>query len=961
MDVVNYSVSGGNDPWLDSVSLAFLSATDSGVFVSTSAGNSGPNPGTLGHVEPWTSSVGASTHNRRFSNALTVTGPVPPVATLVDALAIQGTGPTMAVDMVGNINYSGIVEPVNIEGCNPYTDPNAFQGVIAFISRGGCTFADKLTNATAAGATGVVVHNNAPGDPIVMGGLESSTLPSVMISLDRGMELVAYITANPTATISVAAATTISLDGSFDSLAGFSSRGPSPYEYNKPDVAAPGASILAAFADSDPATGTAEEYGIISGTSMAAPHNAGAAALLKELQPFWSVPELKSALMMTAVTDGVTKEDGLTPADPFDRGAGRIQVDVASSTGLVMDETAFRFLLADPDNGGDPKTLNVPSITDYNCSGICSFQREFRSVASVPVTYNASIAGVPGTVNPASFTINPGQSVSLDIEIDGDSLVPDATTFGELVIEEEAVFVANPFAITTALSIPDDGYDGTLGSMACGTIAVTGIVGSNVEASIDVGIDHTWVGDVTLKLVNPDLSELGLMSRTGFSEAADDGTGCCGPGTDLVAGSPLTFIDGATLTGEDVGANYQACIDNGDCDFAPFPDTVAQPPATLAEMVTGTINGDWMICAGDSVGQDTGTLQTASLNILAPLPPTVPALHLPIVVIAPPVPEITVDQTSLAAAVPTGGSVDVTLNIENDASATTTLNWNVDPNAASGLMGPPVFEQLTTGSLAGIISDDIVALGGGAFSADSFTLAADATVDSFFFNGFSNAPNLANEISGFTVTVYPDNAGVPAGHPEDGGGTEVFTVTVPVGDANLNIGGAFGGEITVDVAGFNGSGVNLTAGSYWVTAFPVFTGSDFGLLWNWFTGVPNDAVLAHLIDPQNLLGGGFTNWTDLLVVTGGDPDYAGLAFTLGGADVSCNTPWISTSPSSGALAIGANEDVTVTLDGAGLAPGVHEGALCIASDDPDEPLTVVPVTLTIEDLIFADGFDINIP
>ena len=85
--------------------------------------------------------------------------------------------------------------------------------------------------------------------------------------------------------------------------------------------------------------------GIISGTSMASPHIAGTAALLKQAHPTWTDAEVLSAIMTTGTYD-VRKEDGVTPADSNDIGGGRVQVAAAVNAGLVLDETAANFQAA---------------------------------------------------------------------------------------------------------------------------------------------------------------------------------------------------------------------------------------------------------------------------------------------------------------------------------------------------------------------------------------------------------------------------------------------------------------------------------------------------------------------------------------------------------------------------------------------------------------------------------------
>ena len=100
---------------------------------------------------------------------------------------------------------------------------------------------------------------------------------------------------------------------------------------------------------------------------MSCPHNSGSAALIRAVHSDWTVPEVKSAMMMTSFNGG-TKEDGTTPWDADDVGTGRIDLTKAALAGLVMDETTQHFLDANPNTGGDPKTLNIPSVRNMECT-----------------------------------------------------------------------------------------------------------------------------------------------------------------------------------------------------------------------------------------------------------------------------------------------------------------------------------------------------------------------------------------------------------------------------------------------------------------------------------------------------------------------------------------------------------------------------------------------------------------
>ena len=248
----------------------------------------------------------------------------------------------MTSDFTGQLRYAGDVDSGNFEGCAAFP-ASAFNGEAALISRGGCTFEDKVNNAVAAGATFVIVFNNVAGGAIVMGGLETTTVSSVMVNNTVGQAMVTAL-AGGTAQVTVSADTETSIDpAAGDVLADFSLRGPTPaplQDLQKPDITAPGVNIYAAVAD--PAN-----FGFLSGTSMSGPHVAGAAALIRQAQPDWTPIEVKSAMMMTAVKEG-TKDDFSGPWDWDDVGSGRVDLTKAALAGLVMDETFTNFVNANP-------------------------------------------------------------------------------------------------------------------------------------------------------------------------------------------------------------------------------------------------------------------------------------------------------------------------------------------------------------------------------------------------------------------------------------------------------------------------------------------------------------------------------------------------------------------------------------------------------------------------------------
>lgn len=167
----------------------------------------------------------------------------------------------------------------------------------------------------------------------------------------------------------------------------------------------------------------------------------------------------------------------------------------------------------------------------------------------------------------------------------------------------------------------DDGYNGTLASMTCSTIDASSIpAGATVTSvEIDIAISHTWVGDLTIKLVGPGGGTLGVLSRPGLTELTDDGTGCCGDNSNLSSAFPITFADGLPDDAETMGSTLPTgdviCDQDDRCDYFPNPDSVATPPSSFAGFAGGTASGGWQLCIGDASAGDLGTFVSWNIEI----------------------------------------------------------------------------------------------------------------------------------------------------------------------------------------------------------------------------------------------------------------------------------------------------------------------------------------------------------
>lgn len=458
VDVINYSIGGGtSNPWTDADALAFLAAQDAGVVPVTSAGNSGPGASTVGSPgdAPWMLTVGASTHNRAGLNAVTNMsgGNTTPPGTLNGKGFAVGYGPAPIV-YAGNFGDALCL--------NPFA-PGTFSGQIVVCDRGTNARVAKGYNVLQGGAGGMVLANTDPGQS--MNG-DVHWLPAVQINSTDGAALKAWLASGSGHTATIAGATISTASANGDIMAGFSSRGPlvnNASDVIKPDVTAPGVDVLAAYRNLPPGPeDPTQNYAIISGTSMSSPHTAGAAALLKGLHPTWSVPEIKSALMSTGKVAGVLKEDGVTQATPFDMGAGRVQVDRAAATGLVLDVAPGAFQAANPGSGGDPKSLNLASMGNDDCGGTCSWTRTVKATTGGTWTVSTTApAGMTLTATPNSFSLNAGQTQQLTITANVTGLPLNVWAFAEVginpTVEGSLVDAAVhfPVAVKPSSAVPD--------------------------------------------------------------------------------------------------------------------------------------------------------------------------------------------------------------------------------------------------------------------------------------------------------------------------------------------------------------------------------------------------------------------------------------------------------------------------------------------------------------------------
>ncbi|CYU36831.1 S8 family serine peptidase [Streptococcus suis] len=309
--------------------------------------------------------------------------------------------------------YAGIGQASDFDGLD-------LTGKLALIKRGTITFSEKIANATAAGAVGVVIFNSRPGEANVSMQLDDTAIaiPSVFIPLEFGEALVAN-----SYKIAFNNETDIRPNPEAGLLSDFSSLGLSADGELKPDLAAPGGAIYAAINDND--------YANMQGTSMASPHVAGAAVLVKQyLQatyPTKSPQEIEALvkhLLMSTAKAHVNKET-TAYTSPRQQGAGIIDTAAAISTGLYLTgedgygsitlgnvEDTFSFTVTLHNITNEDKTLNYSTqlTTDTVQNGLITLAPRL-------------LAEIPG----GKVTVKANSSTTVTINVDASSFAEELT------------------------------------------------------------------------------------------------------------------------------------------------------------------------------------------------------------------------------------------------------------------------------------------------------------------------------------------------------------------------------------------------------------------------------------------------------------------------------------------------------------------------------------------------------
>ncbi|KAL5577847.1 hypothetical protein UlMin_019546 [Ulmus minor] len=483
VDIISLSITPNRRPpgiatFFNPIDMALLSAVKAGIFVVQAAGNTGPSPKSMSSFSPWIFTVGAASHDRGYSNSIV----------LGNNITLPGVGLAPGTDTMyklisaihalnDNITVSDNMYVGECQDSNNFNH-DLVQGNLLICSYsirfvlGLSTVKQALDTAKNLSAVGVVFYM----DPYVIGfqlNPVPMNMPGIIIpSPEDSKVLLHYYNSSLEkdsitkkvvkcgAVASISGGIKANFSNSAPKIMFYSARGPDPEDNSlddadimKPNLVAPGNFVWAAWssAGTDSVEFLGENFAIMSGTSMAAPHVAGLAALIRQKYPSFSPSALGSALSTTASlydrSGGpimaqrayANPDSNQSPATPFDMGSGFVNATAALNPGLIFDSSYddyMSFLCGI--NGSAPVVLNytgqncwkynstiagadlnLPSITLAKLDQSRTIQRSVINIADNE-TYSVGWSapyGVSCKVSPTRFSIGSGEKQVLTIFI----------------------------------------------------------------------------------------------------------------------------------------------------------------------------------------------------------------------------------------------------------------------------------------------------------------------------------------------------------------------------------------------------------------------------------------------------------------------------------------------------------------------------------------------------------------
>ncbi|KAJ7969229.1 Subtilisin-like protease [Quillaja saponaria] len=521
VDIISLSITPNRRPpgiatFFNPIDMALLAAVKAGIFVVQAAGNTGPSPKSMSSFSPWIFTVGAASHDRTYSNSIVLGNKVTTSGVGLAPGTDEDTMYTLISALHALNNDTKVSDDMYMGECQDSSNFNQdlVQGKLLICSYsirfilGLSTIKQAVETAKNLSAVGIVFYM----DPFVLGFQLNPVpmqMPGIIIpspndskillqyynsSLERDRitkEIVKF-----GAVASIYGGLKANYSNAAPKIMYYSARGPDPEDsflddadILKPNLVAPGNFIWAAWSSlgTDSVEFQGENFAMMSGTSMAAPHIAGLAALIKQKFPIFSPSAIGSALSTTASLfdrNGgpimaqrayATPDLNQSPATPFDMGSGFVNATAALNPGLVFDSSYddyMSFLCGI--NGSAPVVLNytsqscwpnnstiygpdlnLPSITIAKLNQYRVVQRTVTNVAAGNETYSVGWSapyGVSVKVSPAHFCITSGERQVLNVSFNA-NINSTVASFGRIGLFGNQGHVVNiPLSVVVKIS-----------------------------------------------------------------------------------------------------------------------------------------------------------------------------------------------------------------------------------------------------------------------------------------------------------------------------------------------------------------------------------------------------------------------------------------------------------------------------------------------------------------------------
>ncbi|CAN1288000.1 Subtilisin-like protease SBT2.2 [Linum perenne] len=507
VDIINLSITPNRRPpgiatFFNPIDMALLSAVKAGIFVVQAAGNTGPSPRSMSSFSPWIFTVGAASHDRVYSNSITLGNNLTLHGVGLAAGTKKGTMYTLVSAVHALNNSTTLASNMYVGECQGSSsfDKGIIRGNLLICSYsirfvlGLSTIKTALETARNLSAAGVVFCM----DPFVLGfQLNPTPMREPGIIIPTADDSKVKIGKDSTKIVKFGATGSISggiranFSNSAPKVMYYSARGPDPEDSGfdvadvlKPNLVAPGNSIWAAWSSlgTDSVEFEGENFAMMSGTSMAAPHIAGLAALIKQKFPAFAPSAIASALSTTAsiwdksgsaimAQRAYSNPDvNQSPATPFDMGSGFVNATGALDPGLIFDASYDDYLsFICGINGSGPVVLNftgqdcgmhnstimgadlnLPSITIAKLDQTRTVLRSVTNVGgneTYEVVVSSAPYGVDVKVAPARFTIRSNDKQVLTVTLTA-KMNNTAPSYGRIGVVGDRGHVINvPLAV----------------------------------------------------------------------------------------------------------------------------------------------------------------------------------------------------------------------------------------------------------------------------------------------------------------------------------------------------------------------------------------------------------------------------------------------------------------------------------------------------------------------------------